>query len=120
MDLITMIAVVLIFPWGCLAFLLWMAWLEDRLPGAISQAQRATAPPPIVALPVRRDETAAPTAPRTVDTTVQAASGTATEGATSPQATPAPAAEHARPVVPVAKLVESAHVAPLTPQRQAG
>jgi hypothetical protein len=116
MDLITMIAVVLIFPWGCLAFLLWMAWLEDRLPGAISQAQRAAAPPPIVALPVRRDETAA----RTVDTTVQAASGTATEGATSPQATPAPAAEHARPVVPVAKLVESAHVAPLTPQRQAG
>jgi hypothetical protein len=112
MDLITMIAVVLIFPWGCLAFLLWMAWLEDRLPGAISQAQRAAAPPPIVALPVRRDE-AAPT-------TVQAASGTATEGATSPQATPAPAAERARPVEPVAKLVESAHVAPLTPQRQAG
>jgi hypothetical protein len=97
MDLITMIAVVLIFPWGCLAFLLWMAWLEDRLPGAISQAQRAAAPPPIVALPVRSDETA-------------------------PQATPAPvpAAEHPRPVEPVAKLVESAHVTPLTPQRAAG
>ena len=118
MDLITMIAVVLIFPWGCLAFLLWMAWLEDRLPGAISQAQRAAAPPPIVALPVRRDETA--------PTTVQATSETATEAAVPPQATPAPAAEHARPVEPVAKLVEGAHaaaltpVAPLTPQRQAG
>jgi hypothetical protein len=101
MDLITMIAVVLIFPWGCLAFLLWMAWLEDRLPGAISQAQRAAAPPPIVALPVRSDETAPQATP-------------------APAPAPVPAAEHTRPVEPVAKLVESAHAAAMTPQRQAG
>jgi hypothetical protein len=52
LELLTMLAGVLVFPWLCLAFLLWMAWLEDSLPAAVRRSGRTPDPEPILAIPV--------------------------------------------------------------------
>nr|WP_297417913.1 hypothetical protein [uncultured Nocardioides sp.] len=51
-ELLTMLAGVLVFPWLCLAFLLWMSWLEDSLPAAVRRTGRTPDPEPILAIPV--------------------------------------------------------------------
>ena len=48
-ELLTMLAGVLVFPWLCLAFLLWMSWLEDSLPAAVRRTGRTPDPEPILA-----------------------------------------------------------------------
>ncbi|RYU10605.1 hypothetical protein [Nocardioides iriomotensis] len=52
LDLLTMFVGVLVFPWLCLGFLLWMAWLEDTLPAAVRRTGRTPDPEPILAIPV--------------------------------------------------------------------
>ena len=52
LELLTMLAGVLVFPWLCLAFLLWMSWLEDSLPAAVRRTGRTPDPEPILAIPV--------------------------------------------------------------------
>jgi hypothetical protein len=52
LELLTMLAGVLVFPWLCLAFLLWMSWLEDSLPSAVRRTGRTPDPEPILAIPV--------------------------------------------------------------------
>jgi hypothetical protein len=52
LELLTMLAGVLLFPWLCLAFLLWMSWLEDSLPSAVRRTGRTPDPEPILAIPV--------------------------------------------------------------------
>ena len=61
MQLVTMLAAVVTFPLLCLAFLLWMAHLEDTLPEAVRRTERRPDPPPILAIPVTHtvDETPA-------------------------------------------------------------
>lgn len=51
-ELLTMLAGVLVFPWLCLAFLLWMSWLEDSLPAAVRRTGRTPDPEQILAIPV--------------------------------------------------------------------
>ena len=51
-ELLTMLAGVLVFPWLCLAFLLWMSWLEDSLPAAVRRTGRTPDPEPILVIPV--------------------------------------------------------------------
>ena len=51
-ELLTMLAGVLVLPWLCLAFLLWMSWLEDSLPAAVRRTGRTPDPEPILAIPV--------------------------------------------------------------------
>ena len=51
-ELLTMLAGALVFPWLCLAFLLWMSWLEDSLPAAVRRTGRTPDPEPILAIPV--------------------------------------------------------------------
>ena len=52
LHLLTMLAGVAVFPWLCLGFLLWMAWLEDSLPAAVRRSGRTPDPAPILAMPV--------------------------------------------------------------------
>jgi hypothetical protein len=52
MQLLTMLAGVLVFPWLLLGFLLWMAWLEDTLPASVRRTGRTPDPEPILAIPV--------------------------------------------------------------------
>jgi hypothetical protein len=52
LHLLTMLAGVLVFPWLCLGFLLWMAWLEDSLPAAVRRSGRTPDPAPILTIPV--------------------------------------------------------------------
>ncbi|QNN54054.1 hypothetical protein [Nocardioides mesophilus] len=54
MDLLSVLALVTVFPWAGLAFLLWMARLEDGLPAAVRRAERSPEPPPVLAIPVQR------------------------------------------------------------------
>ena len=54
-HLLTVLGVVLIFPWILLAFLLWMTWLEDTLPAAVRRAGRTPDPAPILAIRVEPD-----------------------------------------------------------------
>jgi hypothetical protein len=42
------------FPLLCLAFLLWMARFEERLPDAVRRTVRQPDPPPILAIPIQR------------------------------------------------------------------
>ena len=63
LHLLTVLAGVLVFPWLCLGFLLWMSWLEDTLPAAVRRSGRTPDPAPILAIPV---EPAAPPALLTV------------------------------------------------------
>ena len=52
LHLLTVLAGVLVFPWLCLGFLLWMSWLEDTLPAAVRRSGRTPDPAPILAIPV--------------------------------------------------------------------
>ena len=45
--------VAVLFPVAVLGLLLWLTWLEETLPHAVHAAQRKSAPPPILAVPVR-------------------------------------------------------------------
>jgi hypothetical protein len=47
-----MLAVVPLFPLGCLGLLLYLAWLEDRLDADMKKASRRPSPEPIRAIPV--------------------------------------------------------------------
>lgn len=50
LHLLTILTGVLLFPWVGLAFLLWMAWLEDSLPASVRRTGRAPDPAPILAI----------------------------------------------------------------------
>lgn len=50
LHLLTILVGVLLFPWVGLAFLLWMAWLEDSLPASVRRTGRAPDPAPILAI----------------------------------------------------------------------
>ncbi len=47
-----MLVSVAVFPCLGLAFLFWLAWLEDGLPAAVRKARCAPDPPPVLAIPV--------------------------------------------------------------------
>ncbi|NUR10182.1 MAG: hypothetical protein HOQ45_24670 [Nocardioidaceae bacterium] len=49
-----MLAGALVFPVLVLVFLLWLAELEDTLHRDVERSRRRPAPPPILAMPVRR------------------------------------------------------------------
>lgn len=64
MDLLVVLLAAALFPVGCLAFVLWMARIEDSLPDAVRQATRTPDPLPVLAIPVRRPvPTRAPVVP---------------------------------------------------------
>jgi hypothetical protein len=63
LHLLTMLAGVAVFPWLCLGFLLWMAWLEDSLPAAVRRSGRTPDPAPILTIPVDPVEPLAPAEP---------------------------------------------------------
>ena len=50
-----MLVVAVLFPLGCLGLLLWLGRLEDTLVEDMNRAERAAVPPPVVAVPVRRE-----------------------------------------------------------------
>jgi hypothetical protein len=50
-----MLVVAGLFPFGCLGLLLWLGRLEDTLVEDMNRAERANVPPPVVAVPVRRE-----------------------------------------------------------------
>lgn len=54
MDLVTVLVVVLAFPWLCLGFVIWMGRLEESLPDAVRKAERRPDPPPVLHIPVQR------------------------------------------------------------------
>jgi hypothetical protein len=54
MSFVLMLVGVTLFPVAGLALLLWLTYLEETLPRDVSAAQRRPAPPPILAVPVRR------------------------------------------------------------------
>jgi hypothetical protein len=54
MDLVLTLLFATTFPVGCLLFVLWMARIEDALPGAVRRAAREPDPEPVLAIPVRR------------------------------------------------------------------
>lgn len=54
MDLVTMLASVLVWPWLCLGFVIWMGRIEESLPNAVRKAERRPDPPPVLAMPVQR------------------------------------------------------------------
>lgn len=51
-ELVMLLLGVALFPFAGLAFLLWMAWLEDSLPAAVRRSERTADPEPILAIPV--------------------------------------------------------------------
>jgi hypothetical protein len=50
-----MLVVAGLFPLGLLGLLLWLGRLEDTLVEDMNRAERAHVPPPVVAVPVRRE-----------------------------------------------------------------
>jgi hypothetical protein len=54
MDLLLVLLATATFPVVCLAFLLWMARIEDSIPLAIAQSVRTPDPAPVLRIPVRR------------------------------------------------------------------
>jgi hypothetical protein len=53
MTLLTMLVMVLGFPWLCLGFVLWMGRFEDGLPSAVRRAQHTADPAPVLSVPIR-------------------------------------------------------------------
>lgn len=50
-----MLVTVVVFPWVCLGFVLWMGRLEDSLPAAVRKAGKQPDPPPVLTIPVPRE-----------------------------------------------------------------
>ena len=59
MQAVLVIAAAMVSPLLGLALLLWLAHLEDTLTRDVQRARRKPAPPPILAVPVRRTSAAA-------------------------------------------------------------
>jgi hypothetical protein len=54
MNVALMLLGAMLFPVAGFALLLWLTHLEETLPVAVDAARRKPAPPPILAVPVRR------------------------------------------------------------------
>ncbi len=60
---VLMLGGALLFPVAGLFFLLWLARIEETLPRDVRTTQRRPAPPPILAVPIRRRPVAHAVAP---------------------------------------------------------